>query len=179
MKRIMFFIFSFTVSMHTLKSMVPTSPEQNVPTLPEFQAPATSQIVPYAHHYTLRLPRRTPLLVSRAFQSLHRITPEIMSKVESTLNKAHKLIIHGQQTGQLSLSRKKDTAIREALAMQLIELDISGVDEEGYLDRALTTLSDFFIENRSAYHIAPFAEEDDAQTVPKKRKPLRRKLLLD
>ena len=159
--------------------MTPISPEQNVPTLPEFQAPATSQIVPYVHHYTLRLPRRTPLLVSRAFQSLRPITPEIMSKVESTLNKAHKLIIHGQQTGQLSLCRKKDTSIREALAMQLIQLDISGVDEEGYLDRALTTLSDLFIENTSAYHIAPFTEDDDAQTVPKKRKPLCRKLLLD
>lgn len=180
MKKIMFFLFSLTLYVNILQGAVPFSHDQQVPILPELPSPAIDDQVPNLLGHQIRLPRNVSLPIYRAFISLPDgfISLKIKEKIDQILPRANSIIIHGHNTGQLRLFKKNKEliAIREALAIQLLQLNIFGVDDEGRLDPRLTVLDDFFVENLNAHQIRPF-EEDDSQIVPKQRQPLCHRLL--
>ncbi len=188
MKKITVFIFSFALYANILNGAIPFSPEQHVPILSGLPSPLlNNEEVPHPHFHghQIMLPDNVSLKVYKAFAALNGnglITDAIERRINKTLKRAEKLIVHGQETGQLRPFSKKckeeHSGIREALAIQLLLLNIWGINDDGNLDPRLTTLADFFVENQNAHQITPFAEDgdDELQMVPEQRPPLRRKL---
>ena len=177
----MFFLFSLTLYVNILQGAVPFSHDQQVPILPELPSP-TENRVPNHYGRRIALPHDISLKSAMAFAVLANhgegVTWDTEEKIGKTHQRAHKLIRHGQETNQLSLFSKKNNehlAIHKALAIQLAQLDIWGVDDEGRLDPRLTTLADFFIENPQTHKIVPF-DEGELQVVPEPGHSLRCKL---
>ncbi len=96
--------------------------------------------------------------------------------IGQAFSKALMLIDHGQKTGQLESFSKGGNdylLIPELLAIQLLYLNIPGINNEGHLDPRLTVLDDFIIDTKEAHNITPFIEDEPQQ----KKQSLSRALL--
>ena len=135
--------------------------------------------VPSFRGWQIGLPRNYSLITSRAITSLPSgrfITSEMAKNINQIFNKAQMLIAHGQKTGQLESFSKGSNdylLIPEILAIQLLYLNIPGINNEGHLDPRLTVLDDLIIDTKEAHNITPFIEDEPQQ----KKQPLSRALL--
>jgi hypothetical protein len=169
MKKIIFFVFAILYS-PALRSMhSPLLSDLEVPSSPLLTAlPPEDDSVPVYYGAYFHPSSRLSLKTGRAVKAVNDgglILPSVDDeRIKSKLPWARKLILHGQETSQLypfcTQTKKESLLITKLLAVQLLQLKIIGVDDEGRLDPRLTTLAPFLVGNPRAFNLHPLREND-------------------
>lgn len=135
-----------------------------------------NQVPRFRGYQIIDQPEHCSSIAHAAIQLLYNgevIASDMTKNIDKAFNRACILITHGQKTGQLRSFRKGSDhfLFPKILAIQLMQLNISEVNENGRLDPRLTVLNDFIAENQDDCNIKPLIEDrDDKQQVSKSRK---------